>query len=665
MGMALARGSLRGRALLTGSLAVALVAGTGAPLLTGTAQAQTAVSAFSTLAAAPDDAVAYFNIPLDEQSSQWTQAEDLIERAGFGDALAQARAEMGADDLPLDAFLGGEVGVVITSEVVENAIEAGNEAAGDDLLDSLGVDEGADEPDTSEAPSLEPQGWGLALEARAPDTAFAGMRAAVEGQADDAGATVTEVEYAGVVITAAPPAPGDDGDDDMGLAVARVDDLILVASVPADLEPLIDAAQGTAGTLADVEEFSEVEAALPDEFIVFGFVNGVAVTDAQGDEAFGEDIGLPDFTQLQPPSMAGFTIAADPAGFRMETVTVGANGADLPAGQPNFDSTLVGKAPADALFFLSASNLAATKVLDTVGAVGIAMAFGLQGGSDDGSVTPAADQSLDAWVSEQYDMLAGMLGINLQTDLFQQLTGEYGFWLRGGADPSTIAALFAAGAEDPATVANAIDQINLLVQGAGGGESFVTTRTVGDGSVSTIELGPGAPAFEYGTVDGDLLIGVGPAVDIHTAGAGEVLGDNAKFQDVMATLPAEHNSSLYIDLAQAIPLLQALSAASDDMGSSLGAMTDADPTCANYASAEEAQAAYDNFDAGTENLDADFDGEVCEDFFAPAALDDGGDASDAADAFASFDASALQAFASVGYEEDGMQRSSSILYIAE
>ncbi len=269
-------------------------------------------------------------------------------------------------------------------------------------------------------------------------------------------------------------------------------------------------------------------------------------------------------------------------------------------------------------------------------------------------------------MAAQYATLEGMLGLNLQTDLFQQLTGEYALWMRGGADPSTIAALFASGVSDPATVAGALDQINLLVQGAGGGESFVTTRTVGDGSVSTIELGPGAPAFEYGTADGELLVGVGDAIDVHTSGTGEGLGSSAQYQDVMATLPTEHSSTLYVDLGQAIPLMQVLAASADDMGSGLNEISDADPSCANYASAEEAQVAYDNFEAGTENLDADFDGQVCEDFFAPAAIDAGDDDDDAAaDAFASFDASALRAFASVGFEEDGMHRSSSILYIAE
>lgn len=662
MGMALARGTLRGRALLTGSLAVALVAGTGAPILAGSARAQETASAFSTLAAAPEDAVAYFNIPLAEDSAQWTQAQALIERAGLGAALAEAQAEMGAEDLPLDAFLGGEAGVVVTGEAVANAIEAGNEAAGDGLMG--GMDDGS-ETGAADVPSTEPQGWAVALDARAPDTAYAGLQAAVEGQADDAGVSVTEVEYEGVTITAAPPVPDADEDsDDMGLAVARVDDLVLIATVPADLEPLIDAAQGTVATLADVEEFSAVEAALPAEFLVFGYVNTAAATEAQAGETLGGDMGLPDFTTMQPPSVTGFTIAADEPGFRMETVTVGADGAALPAGQPNFESELVGKAPEDALFFLGASNLAATKVLDTVGALGIALALGMNGMAE--PTTPTADQSLDDWVSAQYESLAGLLGINLQTDLFQQLTGEYGIWMRGGADPSTISALFASGVTDPATVAGALDQINLLVQGAGGGESFVTPRAVGDGSVSTIELGPGAPAFEYGTVGDELLIGVGDAVDVHAAATGEGLAGNAQFQDVMATLPAEHNSTFYVDLAQAIPLVQALSAVSDDMGMGMSAISDADPSCANYATAEEAQAAYDGFEAGTENLDADFDGQVCEDFFAPAAAETGDDAGDAADDdFAAFDASALLAFASVGFEEDGMQRSSSILYIAE
>ncbi len=50
---------------------------------------------------------------------------------------------------------------------------------------------------------------------------------------------------------------------------------------------------------------------------------------------------------------------------------------------------------------------------------------------------------------------------------------------------------------------------------------------------------------------------------------------------------------------------------------------DASESCANYATQEEAQAAYDAAESGTFDLDQDFDGEVCEDYFAIAETGDG------------------------------------------
>ena len=95
-------------------------------------------------------------------------------------------------------------------------------------------------------------------------------------------------------------------------------------------------------------------------------------------------------------------------------------------------------------------------------------------------------------------------------------------------------------------------------------------------------------------------------------------------------------------------------------------MPDASESCASYATQEEAQAAYDAAEPDTFDLDQDFDGEVCEDFFAASAETTGTtDEASAEAALANVDYSAIKAFASVSYEENGMARSSSILYISE
>ena len=99
---------------------------------------------------------------------------------------------------------------------------------------------------------------------------------------------------------------------------------------------------------------------------------------------------------------------------------------------------------------------------------------------------------------------------------------------------------------------------------------------------------------------------------------------------------------------------------------------DASESCGNYETQEEAQAAYDAAESGTFDLDQDFDGEVCEDYFDSAEqrrkrmrTTDDEDGAEPADAFADVDYSAIKAFATVSYADGDVQRTSSILYITE
>ncbi|MFM9107786.1 MAG: DUF3352 domain-containing protein, partial [Chloroflexota bacterium] len=511
--------------------------------------APTATAPFTTPAAGPADAVAYFVCPTDEESPQWAMAMDLLDRTGFGDQLTAARDEA-LDGLPLDAFLGGEAAVVVTTAALEAlAATAGSTGA------LSGAIEGTDAP-------LPPagQGWGVIIDARAPDTTFMGLQEAVRSQAGDAGTMVEESDYQGVPITYAPPAADDSSAT--GMAVARVDDLAMIASAPVDLETLIDTALGSAPSIAEADGFNMVAAELPAEFLTFGFFNGAAVNSSSYSvEDQLAQIGVdPSLASLAAQRYSGFTLAADPAGYRIETVAMNADGSPIPAGPANFASSLAASAPSDAIFFASAGDLGragaaspdAPGLLETLGAVGIGVGMGM--GSMAGE-TPAGSMTAAQWVAQQYEGLAMMLGFNLQTDLFQQLTGEYGLWVTtGGGDPAAISALFASGVADPATVVNALGSISALAAGSSGSSGAgIATRDVPGGSVSTIETGPGMPAIEFGVVDGNLLIGAGPGVDQFAGGSAAVLADNPQYQAVMAALPAEHNGQIYLDLAQLLP----------------------------------------------------------------------------------------------------------------
>ena len=171
-------------------------------------------------------------------------------------------------------------------------------------------------------------------------------------------------------------------------------------------------------------------------------------------------------------------------------------------------------------------------------------------------------------------------------------------------------------------------------------------------------------------VDDYLVFGKGDAVDRFGEEPTDSLADNTQFQAVMDTLPVEYKSLTYVDLEQAIPLMQVAAEESEDLGfGPTDQIPDASESCANYETQEEAQQAYDAAESGTFDLDQDFDGEVCEDYFGGAETDAsateaaGGD--EPADALANVDYSAIKAFAGVSYADGDVQRSSSILYITE
>ncbi|MDQ3467763.1 MAG: hypothetical protein M3411_05940, partial [Chloroflexota bacterium] len=196
--------------------------------------AQVTGSEFPTAAVAPEDALAYFVFSLDDESEQWQLGNELLSRAGLGDALNEMREEALQDaagnDLPLDAFLGGELGIVLTDQVLEAALAAG--AAADPLAD-VGLTDATPEPvpDTTEAQSY---GVAAVLDVRAPDTVEAGIIGSIQDDAESAGATVEETDYEGVTITHVVGASAESSD--VNVAVARIDDLILLSGSPADLE---------------------------------------------------------------------------------------------------------------------------------------------------------------------------------------------------------------------------------------------------------------------------------------------------------------------------------------------------------------------------------------------------------------------------------------------
>ncbi|MFN8592712.1 MAG: DUF3352 domain-containing protein [Thermomicrobiales bacterium] len=634
--------------------AAALILGGGLAQIPFAGSASAQILEFTTAKLAPADSLAYVVMSLDERSQQWQLADTLLDRAGLGPTIDQMIAQElnsdSGDQLPLDAFMGGEVAVVASTTLAESAAA---ESMGTADIDAMLAEMGMATPE-AESSEPKPQGFAIILDSRAPDTAWSAIRDSIRENGSQ------EVAYDEATILYAPGS----SPNDEGTAATRIGDEILIAMTPADLYPVIDTAAGTSPSLADLAQFSDAQAALPGDYLLFGFINGASVDSA--------DLGSLETAvgQFDTKTYSATAISADEPGFRLETVALPADGATLPAATPAYDSALVAKAPADALAFMSAANLGATGALDALGAVALSFAFAFGAGGAE----PTADQSAEDAIAAQYESAAQMLGVNLQTDLFHQLEGEYGFWLKAKSGESGsvdgVSGLFASGVADAATVKDALTQLSLLAQGASDGESPITTRKVGDDQLFVLDLGSGPDsALEIGVLGDQLVVGDAQSVDSLHNGGGESLSDNTQFQAVMDTLPAEHNGMIYLDLTQVLPLLQAAEADSSGFGSSdFGNIEDASPSCERYKTQADAQAAYDAAEPDTFDLDQDFDGQVCEDFFATsedASADTASDSS-SSDPLATIDYSAVKAFASVSYRgDDGLPRTSAILYIAQ
>jgi hypothetical protein len=305
------------------------------------------------------------------------------------------------------------------------------------------------------------------------------------------------------------------------------------------------------------------------------------------------------------------------------------------------------------MLFLDGSDLAATGALD---AIALIFAQGVLGIESD--ATPSAGQTAEEYADEIFAQSAQVIGFNVKTDLIDQLQGEYGLalWGLNMIDPSGLGFLFVTGIENQATVQDVVSKISLLAQSAGGGEFSVTTRTVGESVINSIDLSSsGFPiTLDYGVVGDQLIISLGSGLEGYLAGQPTALADSAAYTAALSGVPETPTSVFYVDLAQLIPIAESFLGSFDE-SSSLDTV-DANEKCADYDSQEAAQAAYDADTFTNYELDQDFDGTACEDFFAPA----GAEASPTPE----FNYDALKSIIIVTYEKDGLSAATALLAIA-
>ena len=606
----------------------------------------------------PADAAIYVGFTLDTESPQWLLAEELLTRAGFEDDLSDVagevspNAEPGSGDVPVDdqAFLGGEAAVVLADvDAFVTGLDALSAMFGGLMLPGGSFEaypglEGEAESATDSL-GIESATAGFVFVLRPGDIASATQQIEA-GVSSENGTVVTESIYNGttIVSTAENPATGA-----AASAYAIVGDFILISGLPEELEPFIDVAAGDTSPLSENDDFLRIDAALAGDRLGLAYLDGVALANAatgQPDTPLG--IG-DDITSVPGASItAGISLSADSAGFRLETVQIPTDGSTLEAPSSAVDRQFAGKVPADALMFANGVELGQSPIVQAL-AFAIASNIASQGfgGFDDATPSPMSG------AGDMFEDAAIALGFNLQTELLEQLVGEYGFalWYADPSDPNSIAGVLTSGTESPDTVSDALYALSLAFQAGSQGDVVMTTREIGDATVNvlTVQQELGEPVvMEYGVVNGDLLVGFGGGIDGYLAGTAEPLAETDDFQAALAALPANYSDLFYVNVASALAL------AETSMGTADGAFLDNDAACQEYASQTDAQAALDADPSGNFFLDWDADGIACDDYFT---VDEATPAAEAV-------VSPVRSFASVSYVDDGLQRTSAILIIA-
>lgn len=545
----------------------------------------------------PETALFSAEFELDPESAQVTLGAELLVRANLEGLLAEEdMAEVDSGLAGLSLLASGEAAVFLTDLPVEEDL----------TLDDITSDAADVTTDPESALGGDvPQGWAVVL---LPENAASSFDLYSSLVFEDETIEIEETEYNGYTIMS--KAPADEYSE--GAAIALVDDAIAVATVPEDLEAVIDTAAGDVEPLSGSASYIDVHDALEEEVLNFGYINGPAMLEALVAQDPEATASLTEDLTVSLGSHQGFVFWADEPGFRLDTIALAAEGAEIPAATA-FEPAFTANVPDTSQVYMGGADLGASPALNSLA---LLFAQEMVAGDTLTEATPIAD--VEAQADEIFAETEGILGFNLKTDVLDQLVGE---WAMAGSvenitdlEPSS-SAIFVTEVEDDETVTSVVSTITNMIASQSDDTFTLATRDVNGSEVTVVDLSDsGTPlVLEFGVIDEGLVIGVNEGIDDFVGGTSSTLADDPTFNDTFAELPADVTSISYVSIQSLLPLIEdaiALSASSSTL--------DADPACGDYATQAEAQAAYDEDDFENFNLDLDYDGEACEDFFSAA-----------------------------------------------
>lgn len=593
-----------------------------------------------TAAYAPETALFYANVELDQDSAQWELAAELIDRAGISDLVpAEDLADLQTGLSQVGGVLNGEAGLILATLP----------DTGDFSLDSVGGDAAGIATDPAAVSEGDvPEGWSVVIRPSNARALYDTIRDTVLSSDGDDPDSAQTVEYEGYTIEYVEPID----EFGTGAAIALVDDVVVISTRPDDVEPIIDTATGTVAPLSEFATYSDLRDRLEPEVLSFGFVNGPAIltgVEEQDPEALAE---IPEGLVASLDAYTTFAFWADQPGFRLDTLSLPGEGQELPQAE-TFDPTFPDAIEGNSIAYAGGTNLG-----QNPGVNALALLFAQELAGIDANATPVATQDPEAYADEVFAEAEATLGFNIKTDLLDNMVGEWGVAFAAEDIVSIqpmVSGIFASDVEDATAVGDVVSKITAIAEAGSDGSVEISSREVDGSSVTTIDVSSsGFPiVIEFGVVGDQLLVGINEGIDTFVDGPEESLADNPTFQVTLDALPAEFSAISFVNVESLVPLIEDAVTATTP-----GNMPDADPACEEFASQEEAQAAYDEDNFDNFALDQDFDGTACEDFFA-----EGEATPEATPAFA--ETINVQSVGTVLFQEDGASGTSTIILIGD
>ena len=284
-----------------------------------------------------------------------------------------------------------------------------------------------------------------------------------------------------------------------------------VSDNQADIDRLL---RGNGDALADSTLYNNSLSKLPDDALAKAYVNGPQLARTV-DEALKERGGgsLSGTTSgLDKLEFISASLGAEDDGVRLHGAVQG-TGASALTGAGDYSSKLLGEAPSDAFAFLSFQSA----------------------------------KSLGAGLGQLSAPLELALGVSLQ-DVLALFQNENALWVRPGAVIPEFTAILQP--DDTSAGLATLNKLVLKLAASGG-------ATVTGGAEKTISFGKQF-RLHYGAVGSKLVLTSAPGGIQSVGSPGQSLADSADFKEATgaAGMPSSNGGFLYVDLKNAIPLIE-------------------------------------------------------------------------------------------------------------